>query len=158
MTRVPSEGDLEGVLDGEGSTLDEEQVRELGVAEDAAEGLHEVREIRRLEIRIRRLVGGDFRQSGHEGGIVGEAASVEPERRRGEERVEVQVLGTVAGIDDPRAVARSRIEHHRVAVEEEMAAEDLMDVAGGDQPIPVGAFGEDGAFIQAPATTLSEGS
>ena len=39
-----------------------------------------------------------------------------------------------------------------------MAAEDLVDVAGGDVPALAGACPCSGAFVQALATTLSEGS
>jgi hypothetical protein len=53
-------------------------------------------------------------------------------------------------------VALGGIEDDRIAVEEEMAAEDLVDVIGGDTPAGGGRCGGD-ACVQALTTTLSEG-
>jgi hypothetical protein len=58
VARLPVEGGLERVLDRERAALDQEQVRQRRVAEDPLEGGHEVRELRGVDVGVRRLVGG----------------------------------------------------------------------------------------------------
>src|ERR1019366_3530789 len=73
-------------------------------------------------------------------------------------RIEVQVLGPVPGVDEPRAVRLHRVEDEREAVDEEMAAEDLMDVGGCDPGAGLCPGAREAAAVLALPTTLSERS
>ena len=79
LPTLPVKGDLEGVLDGQRSALDEEQVGERGIAEHAYERLDELGVGSAVHVRICRLVD-DLGKLGHEGRVVCDAGRVEPKR------------------------------------------------------------------------------
>src|SRR5690606_35703493 len=121
---------LQRVLHGERAALDEEQVRQLGVAEHPAEGRHELGEVGGVDVGVRRLVRGDAAQLGEELRVVPER--VDPQRGGREERVEVQVPAAGPGGYDPGPRAALQVEHEVESVDEQMPVEHLVHLAGSD--------------------------
>lgn len=115
---LPVEGALERVLDGQRAALDEEQVRQLGIAEHPLERRHELGQLHGVEVGVRRLVRRHPAERLQELRVVGEG--VHAERRRREKRVEVQISPAVPGVDQPGTRAPVQIEHQPVTVDQQM--------------------------------------
>jgi hypothetical protein len=105
LPALPVECDLEGVLHRQRAAFDEEQVRERGIAEHSDESLDELGIGSAVHVRVRRLVGSDLGQLGHERRIVDDAGRVDAKRSRGKERVHVEVAVPGTGIDHPATSA-----------------------------------------------------
>ena len=80
VAALPIEGRLERVLHRQRPTLHEEQVRQGRVAEHPDERLHELAQVRRVDIRVGRLVGGYPAEQRHELGIVDDPRRVAAQR------------------------------------------------------------------------------
>ena len=123
---LPVERDLERVLDGERAALDEEQVRQRRVAQHPRERGDEVGVRGGVDVRVGRLVQRDLAELGDEAGVVGQAGVVEAQRRRREERVEVEVALTGPGVDDARAAAALEVDDEGGGVGQEVRGEHLV--------------------------------
>jgi len=126
---LPVEGRFQRILDREGTALHEEQVRQRRVAEHPGEGFDEVREVRRVHVRVGRLADGHLGEQRHEPLVVHDARRVGAERRGRELGVKVEVLRAVAGIDQPAAVTALRVENQPVPVDQQMLGEALMHLS-----------------------------
>ena len=127
VAALPVERGLQRVLDGQRPALDEEQVRQRGVAEHARERLDEVREVRRVDVGVRRLVDGHLDQLGHEVGVVDQRRVVHAQWRGGEEAEQVEMAGAVARVDEPGPTAGVGVQHEVESVDEQVTAERLVD-------------------------------
>ncbi len=95
---LPVEGDLERVLHGERTALHEEQVRKLGDAEHAGEGVHEARHRLGVDVRVARLVQRCGEEVVAEPLVLGQRGMVHAQGVRGEEREHVEVRRAVPGV------------------------------------------------------------
>ena len=85
------------------------------------------REVRGVDVGVRRLVDRDLDQLGHEVGVVGQRGVVHAQRRRGEEAEQVEVAGAVARVDEPGPAAGVGVQHEVESVDEQVTAERLVD-------------------------------
>ena len=141
---LPVEGRLERVLDAEGAALDEERVLEVRGHGDARQRLHERRVLDGVDVGQRRLELGHPGQDAEELRVL-HLRVVVADRRRAEERHEVEVLAAVAAVVDPGAVALLVVEDEREPVGEHVTREQAMDVGGGDGRRRGGGHDRDGA-------------
>jgi hypothetical protein len=99
-----------------------------GSPDDPREHLDEPRHRHAVDVGVRRLVHRHLGELGQERRVVDERGRVHPERRGGEEAEQVEVAGAVAGVHDPGAVRGARVEHEVEAVDEQVAAQGVVDV------------------------------
>ena len=130
---LPVERDLQRVLDGQCAAVDEEQVRQCGVAEHARESVDEACHRDAVHIGVARLVHRGLRQLGAERLVVGQRGMVHAQRRGREEGEHVEVALAGAGVDQDRAGRALDVEHEVQAVGEDAAAQHLAHVGGADR-------------------------
>ena len=111
LPALPVKGDLEGILDRQRATFDEEQMRQRGIAEHAYECLDELGVVGAVHVRIRRLIDSDLGKLGHERRIICDAGRIEPQRSRCEEGVHVEVMLPGTGIEQPATSAVPQIKN-----------------------------------------------
>ena len=128
---LPVEGRLERVLDAQRAALDEEGVAHVGGHRQAAEHVHEPRELDAVEVGQRRLELRDPVQDLEELGVL-HSGVVVAEGVRGEEGAEVEDVAPRAGVVHPGAAALLEVEDDVESVGEHVARQDPVDVARGD--------------------------
>ena len=135
VAALPVECHLEGVLHGEGTPVNEEQVRQRRIAQHPREGLHKAGHRHRVHVGVARFVQRGLGEFGAKLVVVGQRGVVHAQRRRCEEREHIQVAPAVARIDEIRTRRAVQIEHQVEAVGQDAAREHLMDLVGFEEPI-----------------------
>ena len=128
MAALPVERALERVLHGQGPALDEEQVRQCRVAKHPGKDIDEIGVMRGVDVGVRGLVRGRLGEQRHELGIAGDIWRVDAQRRRGEERVQVQVALAGFSIDDPGTGAEVQVQNDMEAVRQNVTRQTAPDV------------------------------
>ena len=131
LADLPVEGDLEGVLHGQGPALDEEQVVEVLGQGQPAEGVHELGHLHGVEVRVGDLVEGGALQLGQELRLE-HLGVVHAQRRRGEVGEEIHVLAVLPGIVDVGALALFEVHDQVESVRQHILPDDLVHEIGGD--------------------------
>ena len=134
---LPVERHLQRVLDGERAAVDEEQVRQRGIAEHPGERVDEARHRHAVDVGVARLVDRGLREFGAELRVVGQRRMVHAERGRREEREHVQVALAGAGVDEVGARRAFDVEDEVEAVGQDAAAQHVADVVGAGWRRPV---------------------
>ncbi len=132
MAALPVERHLQRVLDGQRSPVDEEQVRQRGVAEHARERVDEARHRHAVHVGVARLVHRGLRELGAEVLVVGERRVVHAQRGRREEREHVQVALAGAGVHQIGARRAVDVEDEVEPVGQDAARQYVADVGRGD--------------------------
>ena len=133
-----SKATLQRVLDRQGAAVDEEQVRQVGIAEHPGERVDEARHRHGVDVGVGRLVDRGLGQFGAERRVVGQRGMVHAQRRRGEEREHVEVALAVAGIDEARARRPLQVEYQIEPVGQDAAGQNGTDIPRFDGAAPVG--------------------
>ncbi len=129
---LPVERDLQRVLDGERSPVDEEQMGQCGVAEHARERRDETRHRHAVDVGVTRLVDGGLGEFGAEVLVVGQRRVVHPQRGRREEREHVEIALAGAGVDQVRTRRTVDVEDEVQTVGQDAAGQHVADVVRSD--------------------------
>ena len=122
---LPVERDLERVLHRQRAAVDEEQMRQGGVAEYPREGLDEPGHRHGVDVGVGRLVDGGLRQFGAETVVIGQRRVVHAQRRGREEGEHVEVVLAVAGVDQMGSGRAVQVEHQVQPVGQDAAGQAL---------------------------------
>ncbi len=125
---LPVECDLERVLHRQRAAVDEEQVRQGGVAEHPGERLDEPGHRHGVDVGVGRLVHRGLRQLGAEAMVLGQRRVVHAQRRGREEREHVEVLLAVAGVDQVGSGRAVEVEHQVQSVGQDAAGQHCVDI------------------------------
>src|SRR6185503_9134976 len=131
LSHLPVHRGLERVLHAQRAPGDEERVRQPRPHRDAAEHLDELRELRGIDVGVRGVHECRARERGEEVRVM-KLGVVEPDRQRGEEREQVQVVAAGARVMHAPAAALLQVEHQVVAVRQHVAGERGMHRGGCD--------------------------
>src|SRR5207237_149112 len=131
FSHLPIHRRLQGVLDAERAAVDEEITVERRKTRDAAERAHEIPEVDRVNVRVRRLRPRGFGQIALHARLV-EVRMIEPERHRAVKTVEVEQLAAAHGVDEIWPAAFAQVDDDAEAVDENMLLQFPDDVLRDD--------------------------
>ena len=133
VAALPVEGHLEGVLDGQRAAVDEEQVRQRRIAENAHEGVDEPGHRHAVDVGVARLVDRGLGQLVAEGVVVGQHRVVHAQRRGGEEGEHVEIALAGARVDQIRPRRTIEVEYEIQAVGQDAPAQHRMHLGRRNQ-------------------------
>ncbi len=152
LAHLPVEGHLERILDRQRAAFDEEEVLAKGLGDGAREGLHELGHEGGVDVGVRRLVErrgedplGELRG--------GELGMIEAQGRGREVAEEIEHVAPADGVVQEDAVALLDVLDHMVAVDQDVARENLAHRFGGQANGVV-----DGRLHRRPRVDLASGS